>query len=162
MGMEGARENRVQLYRLASYFSLLALTVALCILAFRLTLPAPPPEFRLDRMELSDNGAPWKAVTLPHYSSGSGVEAVYRLSFDYPGQGQPLWAVFLPRFLSQTDVAINGVIVLDTRDALSTARPDRNIPEIATIPSVLLKAGANEMRVTLSVHGPLSPFLDSI
>jgi signal transduction histidine kinase len=160
--MEGIGGNRVQLYRLGFYILLLALTVTASILAFRITLPAPPSEFRLDRVELSENGSAWRQVTLPHQSRGSSVEAVYRLSFDYPGQAQALWAVFLPRFLSQTEVTINGVIVFDSRDALSTARPDRNIPEIATIPSMLLKPGANDMSIKLSVHGPLSPFLDRV
>jgi signal transduction histidine kinase len=159
---EGILENRMQLTRLAGYLLLVGLAVTVCILAFRITLPEPPPQFRLDRAELSEDGSAWRAITLPHQDAGDTGQSVYRLSFDYPGKVSELWSVFLPRFLSQVEISVNGDVVFDSRHALSTARPDRNVPEIAALPSILLQAGRNEMTVKLSVHGPLSPFLDAV
>jgi signal transduction histidine kinase len=159
---ERVRENRMQFMRLTGYVLLVGVIVVACILAFRITLPAPPPQFRLDRAELSEDGSAWRTVSLPHQDVSGAVQSIYRLSFDYPGKGPDLWSVFLPRFVSQVDIIVNGDAVFSSREAFSTARPDRNIPEIATLPSVLLKAGHNEMTVKLSVRGPLSPFLDPI
>jgi signal transduction histidine kinase len=152
----------MQLMRLASYGLLVCLTVIFCILAFRITLPEPPPQFRLDRAELSEDGSAWKPVTLPHQDTRGVEQSTYRLSFDYPEAGAELWSVYLPRFLSKVEISVNGDMVFDSSEALSTARPDRNIPEIATLPRILLKNGHNEMTVRLSIHGPLSPFLDRI
>src|SRR5262249_47742266 len=59
-------------------------------------------------------------------------------------------------------IVVNGVEVLDSRRDPSANRPDRATPEIAVIPTALLRDGANDLAVRLYVWGPISGFLDQI
>jgi signal transduction histidine kinase len=68
----------------------------------------------------------------------------------------------LPRFSNAVEVAVNGVVVLDSRRDANANRPDRNTPEIAVIPSSLLRDGSNRISVRLFVWGPLKGFLDTV
>ena len=72
------------------------------------------------------------------------------------------WSVFLPRFTNGVEVAVNGVVILDSRRDPTANRPDRNTPEIAVIPSSLLRDGSNDITVRLFVWGPISGFLDRV
>ncbi len=59
-------------------------------------------------------------------------------------------------------VAVNGVVILDSRRNPAANRPDRNTPEIAVIPASLLRDGANDLSIRLFVWGPITGFLDRI
>ena len=68
----------------------------------------------------------------------------------------------LPRFTNGVEVAVNGVVILDSRRNPAANRPDRNTPEIAVIPASLLRDGANDLAIRLFVWGPITGFLDRL
>ncbi len=149
---------------LAGYLALQALIVGLCLLLAALPAPEPPARYGLSqaRLEPAD-----RAVTLPHHLDTRYTmddPPLFRLSFQGPAAPQPgeAWAVMLPRFTNGVVVAVNGVEILDSRRTPSANRPDRSTPEIAVVPSVLLRPGPNELTVRLLVWGPLTGFLDQI
>ena len=64
--------------------------------------------------------------------------------FDRPaGEAGRAWSVFVPRFTNGIEVAVNDVVILDSRRNPAANRPDRNTPEIAVIPASALRDGAN-------------------
>ena len=70
--------------------------------------------------------------------------------------------MLLPRFTNGVEVAVNGVVILDSRRNPAANRPDRNTPEIAVIPASLLRDGANDLSIRLFVWGPIKGFLDRL
>ena len=71
---------------------------------------------------------------------------LYTGQFTWPGgERQGAWSVLLPRFTNGVEVAVNGVVILDSRRNPAANRPDRNTPEIAVIPASLLREGANDL-----------------
>lgn len=151
--------------RLASYLLLQVLIVLATIFGLRLLQPSDPDDFALNGFSLREDGVT-HAVTLPHFTSS-------RYSLDDPplytgaftlksSDAASGWSVFLPRFSNAVEVAINGVVVLDSRRDTNANRPDRNTPQIAAIPSSLLRDGRNEVTVRLFVWGPLKGFLDTV
>ncbi|WP_339036483.1 ATP-binding protein [Bradyrhizobium symbiodeficiens] len=151
--------------RLVPYLLLQALIVIATILGLRLLQPSDPDDFALSGFSLRQDGVTLP-VTLPHFTAS-------RYSLDDPplytgtftfheDQAASGWSVYLPRFSNAVEVAIDGVVVLDTRRDANANRPDRNTPQIAAIPSSLLREGANEITVRLFVWGPLKGFLDTV
>lgn len=149
---------------LAGYLALQALIVGLCLLLAALPAPEPPERYGLSQARLEPAG---RAVTLPHHLDTRYTmddPPLFRLSFEGPPaapEGEA-WAVMLPRFTNGVVVAVNGVEILDSRRTPAANRPDRSTPDIAVIPSVLLRPGANDLTVRLLVWGPLTGFLDRI
>ena len=91
------------------------------------------------------------------------ITPVYRGQFTWQDEEpQRAWSVFVPRFTNGVEVAINGVVVLDSRRDPAANRPDRNTAAIAVIPSSLLRAGANDLTIRLFVWGPITGFLDRL
>ncbi|OYW68668.1 MAG: histidine kinase [Bosea sp. 12-68-7] len=149
--------------RLLLYLALQALVVVGCLGLAALPTPEPPPRWQLTEAWLEPPGA---AVSLPHHHSARFTMADpprYGLAFDRPaGLPEEPWSVLLPRFTNGVAVAVNGVEILDSRRNPAANRPDRSSPEIAVIPSSLLREGRNELTVRLFVWGPLTGFLDRI
>ena len=88
---------------------------------------------------------------------------LYSGRFTWPGgEPQAAWSVMLPRFTNAVEVAVNGVVILDSRRNPAANRPDRNTPEIAVIPASLLRDGANDLSIRLFVWGPITGFLDRL
>jgi hypothetical protein len=136
-----------------------------CIFALRQSLPEPPARYLLSEFSAKEVGVE-RAVTLPHYTSSRfslNGPPVYSGHFAWPnGEAQSAWSVYLPRFSNGVEVAVNGVVILDSRRDPAANRPDRNAPEIAVIPASLPREGANDLTVRLFVWGPLTGFLDSV
>jgi signal transduction histidine kinase len=157
--------RRLRLSRLVPYLLLQALIVIATILVLRLVPPDDPDDYAVSQFSLVEDGAT-RAVTLPHFTSSRySLEdpPLYTGSFTRaPPDAKTAWSVFLPRFSNAVEVAINGVVVLDSRRDDIANRPDRNTPQIAVIPSSLLRDGANEITVRLFVWGPLKGFLDTV
>ncbi len=103
------------------------------------------------------------AATSPGPELPADDQPVYSGQFTWPqGEAQQAWSVFVPRFTNAVEVAVNGVVVLDSRRDPVANRPDRNTAEIAVIPSSLLRAGANDLTIRVFVWGPITAFLDRV
>lgn len=155
--------RRLMASRLAPYLLLQALIVIATILGLRLLQPTDPEDFALGGFSLREDGAS-RPVTLPHFTSSRYSLAdppLYIGAFTFRNGGAG-WSVYLPRFSNAVEVAVNGVVVLDSRRDANANRPDRNTPQIAAIPSSLLREGSNEIAVRLFVWGPLKGFLDTV
>ncbi|MCP3473833.1 ATP-binding protein [Bradyrhizobium sp. CCGUVB1N3] len=157
--------RRLRLTRLVPYVLLQVLIVIACILMLRLMPPDDPDDYAVSEFSLRENGAT-QAVTLPHYTSSRYSlqdPPLYSGPFTFRANGaQTAWSVFLPRFSNAVEVAVNGVVILDSRRDDTANRPDRNTPQIAVITSSLLHDGSNQLTVRLFVWGPLKGFLDTV
>ncbi|WP_027530267.1 sensor histidine kinase [Bradyrhizobium sp. WSM3983] len=157
--------RRPQLVRLLPYVLLQALIVIATMLVLRLVPPDDPDDYAVSKFALRENGAT-RTVTLPHFTSSRyslGDPPLYTGVFNWASRDvNAAWSVFLPRFSNGVEVAINGVAILDSRRDDTANRPDRNTPEIAVIPSSLLRDGSNQITVRLFVWGPLKGFLDTV
>ncbi|GGI20845.1 sensor histidine kinase [Bradyrhizobium guangdongense] len=155
--------RRLIVSRFVPYLLLQALIVIATVLGLQLLQPSDPDDFALSGFSLREDGTT-RPVTLPHFTSSRYSLAdppLYTGAFAFKN-GDAAWSVFLPRFSNAVEVAINGVVVLDSRRDANANRPDRNTPEIAAIPSSLLHDGSNEITVRLFVWGPLKGFLDTV
>lgn len=149
--------------RLVPYLLLQVLIVIATILGLRLLQPSDPEDFALNGFSLREDGTS-RPVTLPHFTSSrySLVDPpLYTGTFTFRSANAG-WSVYLPRFSNAVEVAVNGVVVLDSRRDANANRPDRNTPQIALIPASLLNDGSNEITVRLFVWGPLKGFLDTV
>ncbi|UPJ61929.1 histidine kinase [Bradyrhizobium sp. 192] len=151
--------------RLVPYLLLQALIVIATLLGLRLLQPSDPDEFALSGFSLRQDGVT-HPVTLPHFTTSRNSlddPPLYTGTFTFRrGDAASGWSVYLPRFSNAVEVAVDGVVVLDSRRDANANRPDRNTPQIAAIPSSLLREGANEITVRLFVWGPLKGFLDTV
>jgi len=161
----GRRRWRLRAYRLVHYALVQALIVIICIFVLRESPPEPSARYVVTEFSLKEGGAE-RPVTLPHFTSSRfsmNDPPLYTGSFSCPnGEPQGAWSVFLPRFSNGVEVAVNGVVILDSRRDPAANRPDRNAPEIAVIPASLLRDGQNDLTIRLLVWGPLTGFLDRI
>ncbi|PDT91809.1 histidine kinase [Bradyrhizobium sp. Y36] len=157
--------RRVLASRLVPYLLLQTLIVIVTILGLRLLQPSDPEDFAVNDFSAREDGLT-RPVTLPHFTSSRYSLAdppVYAGAFTFrSADAASGWSVFLPRFSNAVEVAVNGVVVLDSRRDANANRPDRNTPQIAVIPASLLRESANEMTVRLFVWGPLKGFLDTV
>lgn len=147
------------------YILLQAVIVLICILVLRLPLPDPPADYVLTEATLQTDGASLP-VHLPYLLSPDPTPAEpqdFALSFDRPpSEKERAWSVMVPRFIRGIEIAVNGTVILDSRRSPTASRPDRNIPEIAVIPDVLLHDGPNALMIRLYAWGPLTGFLDQV
>jgi signal transduction histidine kinase len=151
--------------RLVFYLLLQAMIVVLCVLALRHPLREPDSRLLVESFTLNDRGTT-RAVTLPDFVAtrqSMSDPALFSGSFAWTQreEGKP-WSVYLPRFTNGVEVLVNGVELLDSRRDPSANRLDRAIPEIAVIPSSLLREGENELAIRLYVWGPIPGFLDRL
>lgn len=157
--------RRLLASRLVPYLLFQALIVIATILGLRLLQPSDPEDFALSGFALREDGVT-RSVTLPHFTLSRYSLAdppFYTGTFTFrSGDAASGWSVFLPRFSNAVEVAVNGVVVLDSRRDANANRPDRNTPQIALIPTSLLREGGNEITVRLFVWGPLKGFLDTV
>lgn len=160
-----AAQRRLLASRLVPYLLLQALIVIVTILGLRQLQPSDPEDFALSDFSAREDGQ-IRPVTLPHFTSSRYSLAdppFYNGAFTFPsGEAAAGWSVYLPRFSNAVEVAVNGVVVLDSRRDANANRPDRNTPQIAAIPASLLREGGNEITVRLYVWGPLKGFLDTV
>jgi hypothetical protein len=151
--------------RLVQYALVQALIVIVCIFVLRESPPEPSARYLVTEFSLKEGGAE-RPVTLPHFTSSRfsmNDPPLYTGSFSWPdSEPQRAWSVLLPRFSNGVEVAVNGVVILDSRRDPAANRPDRNAPEIAVIPASLLRDGQNNLNIRLFVWGPLTGFLDCI
>jgi signal transduction histidine kinase len=161
----GRQRRGLQVSRLLQYAALQVLIVIVCIFVLRQRPPEPSSHYVVTAFSLKEDGAE-HPVTLPHYTSSRfsmNDPPLYIGSFSWPdSEGQHAWSVFLPRFTNGVEVAVNGVVILDSRRDPDANRPERNTPEIAVIPASLLRDGDNNLTIRLLVWGPLTGFLDRI
>lgn len=151
--------------RLVPYLLLQALIVIATVLGLRLLQPSDPDDFALSGFSLREDGVT-RPVTLPDFTASRYSLAdppLYTGAFTFRrGDAGSGWSVYLPRFSNAVEVAVDGVVVLDSRRDANANRPDRNTPQIAAIPASLLREGSNEITVRLFVWGPLKGFLDTV
>ena len=166
----GFSSRRLQASRLTQYALVQVLIVIVCIFVLHQSLPQPPSRYLVTEFNAKEGGTE-RAVTLPHYTSSRfsmSDPPLYTGDFAWPGSSEPnseaqhAWSVFLPRFNNGVEVAVNGVVILDSRRDPAANRADRNAPEIAVIPASLLHDGANNLTIRLFVWGPLTGFLDRV
>jgi signal transduction histidine kinase len=164
-GLSGDQRWRLRASRLVQYALVQVLIVILCIFALHQSLPEPASDYLVTEFNAKEGGTV-RSVTLPHYSPSRfsmNDPPLYSGHFAWPGgETQRAWSVFLPRFSNGVEVAVNGVVILDSRRDPVANRPDRNAPEIAVIPASLLRDGANDLTIRLLVWGPLTGFLDNV
>ncbi|RXH31493.1 sensor histidine kinase [Bradyrhizobium zhanjiangense] len=157
--------RRLIVSRLVPHLLLQALIVIVTVLGLRLLQPGDPEDFAVSDFSAREDGT-MRAVRLPHFTASRYSLAdppLYTAAFTFrPGDAGSGWSVYLPRFSNAVEVAVNGVVVLDSRRDANANRPDRNTPQIAAIPSSLLRDGANDITVRLFVWGPLKGFLDTV
>jgi len=139
--------------------------VILCVLALRHPLREPDSRYLVDSFTRNDRGA-ISTATLPDFvPSRESMKdpALYtaRFAWTQREEGKP-WSVYLPRFTNGVEVLVNGVEILDSRRDPSANRLDRATPQIAVIPSSLLREGENELAIRLYVWGPIPGFLDRL
>jgi signal transduction histidine kinase len=150
---------------LIQYLLLQPFIVILCLIVLRIPPPEPSPRYLVSDFSLRENGVE-QPVTLPHFIASRytmGDPPLYSGRFTWPGgEPQGAWSVLLPRFTNGVEVAVNGVVILDSRRNPAANRPDRNTPEIAVIPASLLRDGANDLSIRLFVWGPIRGFLDRL
>jgi signal transduction histidine kinase len=164
-GFSGRQRRQMRNSRLIQYALLQALIVVVCILVLRESPPEPASRYLVTAFSVKDGGA-LRSVTLPHFTASRfSMEdpPLYTGSFSWPNaEPRQAWSVLLPRFSNAVEVAVNGVVILDSRRDPAANRPDRNTPEIAMIPASLLHDGLNNLSIRLFVWGPLTGFLDRI
>lgn len=151
--------------RLGGYALIQALIAAICILLLGQSPPEPPARYRLTEAVLAGPGGERPVVLPHHFPSRFTLDdpPLYRLTFERPaGAAAQTWSVFLPRVTNGAEVAVNGAVILDSRRDPDANRPDRNTPQIATIPAPLLQDGANTLTIRLLVWGPLTGFVDRV
>jgi signal transduction histidine kinase len=152
---------------LAIGFLLLQLAIVrICIEIRQIPLPRPPEANRAEQLWREGATGEWQPVVLPDYRPTAGLTpttTTYRGKFQWqPGNSPTPWAVFVPRFTTTIEVAINGSTIENTERDPSKQRPDRNTPVLAPIAESLLKPGSNEVTIKLHVWGPLQGYLDSL
>lgn len=150
---------------LVPYLLLQPFIVILCLVVLRIPPPEPASRYLVTDFSLRENGVE-QSVTLPHFTTSRYTmndPPRYSGRFSWPGR-EPTgaWSVFLPRFTNGVEVAVNGVVILDSRRDPAANRPDRNTPEIAVIPASLLREGPNDLSIRLFVWGPIRGFLDRL
>ena len=158
--------RRLQVSRLLQYLLLQLVIAVACGFILRQPLPAPPENYAVTEFRLREGGREngnERAVTLPHFAkarSPADDQPVYAGQFSWPAaEASRAWSIYLPRFTNAAEVAVNGVVVLDTRRDPVANRPDRSTPQIAVIPSALLHDGSNQLTIRVFVWGPISAFL---
>ena len=138
-------------------------------MVLRIPPPEPPARYLVTDFSFRENGVE-QPVTLPHFTASRYTmndPPLYSGRFTWPdisrgGEPQGAWSIMLPRFTNAVEVAVNGVVILDSRRNPAANRPDRNTPEIAVIPASLLRDGANDLSIRLFVWGPIKGFLDRL
>ncbi len=149
------------------YLLLQPFIIVLCLVVLRIPPPEPPSRYLVTDFSLRENGVE-QSVTLPHFTTSRYTmndPPRYSGRFTWQslrGEPQGAWSVMLPRFTNGVEVAVNGVVILDSRRNPAANRPDRNTPEIAVIPASLLREGANDLSIRLFVWGPIKGFLDRL
>ena len=161
-----ARERRrLQTSGLIQYLLLQALIAAACVFALRHSLPQPPAEYLVATFSLSERGDE-RTVMPPYFSSlRHAMDDPPRFTGQFdrpPGAAGHAWSVFVPRFTNGIEVAVNDVVILDSRRNPAANRPDRNTPEIAVIPASALRDGANTISIRLFIWGPITGFLERV
>lgn len=152
---------------LAIGFLLLQLSIVLiCIEIRQIPLPRPAEAHQAEQLWREEVAGEWQPVVLPDYRPTAGLTpttTTYRGEFQWqPVDAATPWAVFVPRFTTTVEIAINGSTIENTERDPSKRRPDRNTPVLAPIPESLLKPGSNEVTIKLHVWGPLQGYLDSL
>ena len=163
--LPGRERRRLPTSRLVQYLLLQGLIAAACICALRQSLPEPPAEYLVATFGLSERGVE-RPVTLPYFSpQRHAMDDPPRFTgqFNRPAdEARRAWSVFLPRFTNGVEVAVNDVVVLDSRRDPAANRPDRNTPVIALIPASVLRDGANTISIRLFIWGPITGFLERV
>jgi signal transduction histidine kinase len=158
-----AGRSRAFAWRLSRYLLLQAAIAMVCVIALRHPLSDPPPNYRVTTFTLQDRGAT-RDVVLPDFvpaRRSMNDPALFTANFNWTAGGDDgAWSVYVPRFTNGIEIVVNGIEILDSRRDPSANRPDRDTPEIAVIPTALLRDGANDLGIKLHVWGPISGFLD--
>lgn len=154
------------LRRLGIYLLLQAIAALLCTAILAQQPSVPPDRYRIaDALLRVDNGPPVR-VALPQATPRQPSRAEtfhYDLVFERPaGSDTPPFALFVPRFASAVAIAVNGVVVADSRLDPLAARLDRNTPLIVSVPAPLLREGRNQATVNVSTAPPLSGYLSAV
>jgi signal transduction histidine kinase len=114
-----------------------------------------------DSSALPANSTLWRHVALPHRAARPAGQDLtgywYRLTFDTPDAGQPLWLLF-PKLRSGGTVYLNGLMIgkISEADLLTQRRWFR--PYMFLAPPVALRTVGNEILVHFTIREPLTSF----
>ena len=152
--------------RIVVYLLLQGLAALLCVVILAQQPPVPPDRYRVGEAMVGVGDGPKQRVSLPHATlrQEAGTAAFrYDLVFDRPAaaSAEP-WALFVPRFASAAEIAVNGAVLADSRRDPLAARLDRNTPLIVPIPALLLRDGRNEASIRILTAPPLSGYLSAV
>lgn len=165
-GPAARTESFARRHRLVVYFLLQGLAVLLCAVILSQPPPVPPDRYRIGDALFGVGDGPTHPVSLPHATPRQEAGPVafrYDLVFDRPAvDAAEAWALFVPRFASAAEIAVNGAVLADSRRDPLAARLDRNTPLIVAIPSPLLRDGRNEATIRLLIAPPLTGFLSAV
>lgn len=161
-----AQAPRAGRQRLCIYLLLQAIAALLCAAILVQPPPVPPDRYRIgDALLRVDDGPPVR-VALPQATPRQQARATtfhYGLVFQRPaGSDAQPFALFVPRFASAVEIAVNGVVLADSRLDPLAARLDRNTPLIVPVPAPLLREGRNEATLNVLTAPPLSGFLSAV
>ncbi|GGD32308.1 sensor histidine kinase [Aureimonas glaciei] len=149
-----------------AYLLLQALAALACAVILTQTPPIPPERYRIAEAMFSVGDAPAEAVALPHETARQKAPALefrYDFQFEHPSfPTDDAWSIFVPRFASGVEIALNGAVLADSRRDPLAARLDRNTPLIVSLPSPLLRDGRNDATLRLFTPAPLGGFLSAV
>lgn len=147
----------------ALYLGLQILVALMALACFSLPLPSPRENFSINPVTRVQADGASETITLPDFSAPKGEEAElrYRMSFNYAPVGGS-WAVFLPRFLVNAQVLVNGNEIGNSGVGLGAGKAQLNLPLIATIPAAVLKPGENQLEIVVRADPPISKHLEAV
>ncbi|MEM7225242.1 MAG: ATP-binding protein [Pseudomonadota bacterium] len=141
----------------------LAVAVVTVFLAFEL-LPLPKGVAPLKAMALSQ-GTPEGEVSLPDnwrsHPERPVTTGIYSARFDHPGGGAK-WAVYIPSYSGQIEVALNGVELTSGGFISGELGADQGAPFYAPISPSALEPHDNSLEITLHPGGLLTGFLSQV
>jgi len=114
-----------------------------------------------DSSVLPGSGVAWSKTTLPHRSERPALQPLtgywYRLKFDAPNAGEPLWLLF-PKLRSGGTIYLNGLMIGKISEADLQTQRRWFRPYMFVAPPAVLRASGNEILVHFSIREPLTSF----
>lgn len=114
-----------------------------------------------DASTLPVSGLRWTRVTLPHRSARPTVQPLtgywYRLNFDAPNTGEPLWLLF-PKLRSGGTIYLNGLMIGKISEADLQTQRRWFRPYMFVAPPAVLRDSGNEILVHFAIREPLTSF----
>ncbi|MBO3758404.1 ATP-binding protein [Ciceribacter sp. L1K22] len=158
-------ERHPSLRKALLYLPLQLIAVLAAVLFFSVDLPLPSETYRLGAIIRSDSDGREHDVALPDLVAtrdGDKQELAYTATFERPAQSREVWSIFIPRFIVDVRVLVNGVEIGDTGADPSAGKAQLNLPFLTIIPDTVLRPGPNEVQIALISDPPIAKHLEAI